>query len=88
MTETSQLTHDEIEAILEKIEAHASKIDFTRGFKIGQLHTVYNSRITFAQSYINSLKGQILTSDQQARLEALKRKLYIPLIKLRRVARK
>lgn len=78
MNESGKLTHHEIEEALAKIEAHASKIDFTRGFKIGLLNSVHNSRIHFAQSYINSLKGQALTPSQSERLEALKRKLYIP----------
>ena len=78
MNETGKLNHAEIEEILGKIEAHASKIGFTRSIKIGQLNAVYNSRIYFAQSYITSLKGQDLTSEQQEKLEALKRKLYIP----------
>jgi len=73
------LSTAEIDDILDKVEAHASKIGFDRdGLKIGLLHTVHNSRITFAQSYIHSLKGQELTPDQKIRLDALKNKLYIP----------
>ena len=78
MNETGKLTHAEIDEILAKIEAHASKINFTRDFKIGLLHSVHNSRIRFAESYINSLKGQVLSAEQSERLDALKRKLYIP----------
>ena len=78
MNETSNLTHAEIEEILAKVEAHASKIHFTQGFKIGMLQSVHNSRIIFAQGYINSLKGQTLSAEQSERLEALKRKLYVP----------
>jgi hypothetical protein len=73
------LSPAEIEDILGKIEAHALKAAYDKdGLKIGLLHTVHNSRITFAQSYINSLKGQTLTPEQKSRLDNLKIKLYIP----------
>jgi len=78
MDKYNKLDPLEIEEILQKIEAHASKIDFTRGFNIGMLHAVHNSRVRFAQSYINSLKDQELTPSQNERLEELKKKLYIP----------
>jgi hypothetical protein len=78
MEEIKKLSQEEIEEIFTKIEAHAARIRFTRGFNIGLLHSVNNSRIYFVQSYIDSLKGQELTPDQQERLKDLERKLYIP----------
>jgi hypothetical protein len=65
MDDLKKLNHEEIEEILEKIAAHAAKIKFTRGFNIGLLHSVNNSRIYFVQSYIESLKGQDLTVEQE-----------------------
>jgi hypothetical protein len=78
MDEIKKLRHDEIEEILAKIEAHAARIKFSRGFNIGLLHSVNNSRIYFVQSYIESLKEQELTAEQEERLKELERKLYIP----------
>jgi hypothetical protein len=78
MDEFRKLNHDEIEEILAKITAHAARIKFTRGFNVGLLHSVNNSRIYFVQSYIESLKGQDLTVEQDERLKELERKLYIP----------
>ena len=77
MDEPKKLSHDEIEGILAKIEAHAGRVKFSRGFNIGLLHSVNNSRITFVQSYIESLKGQELSVEQQEDLKRIgKKTLY------------